>query len=424
MEALAREPLAPPDQAERIKALRRDWQALGPVTQAADGRLADRFNGAADHAFETCRAYFAEQAERRQANLAECTRICDQLERYLDETDWHQADMKAAERILRAAREEWRRHQPLERNPGKAVHQRFEALQGRLHQRVKAEWDRNLAAKQAIVAEAEALVAADRPVREKAAAAKALQQRWREVGITPRRPDQRLWRAFRAACDQIFSAREHARQQADAELADLETHCRSRLEAFETLLEGRTAADASPAELRELENDLAALERLPEGRRRALTRRRDDAVTRYRALLAERQRAQQREALLVLQRWDENLDADPAAAAQALPPPPFRAMAQAVAAERTRRGTDAQVSREALRRLTVRAELAAGLDSPPDDEALRLEVQVQRLQDGLAGGGAADDVRTLAEAWCRLGPKGADAAGLRERFFGALTALG
>lgn len=83
-----------------------------------------------------------------------------------------------------------------------------------------------------------------------------------------------------------------------------------------------------------------------------------------------------------------------------------------------------------LRRLTVRAELAAALDSPPADEPLRLELQVERLQAGLGGGKrasadpSANDVPSLLHAWCELGPKDPAVDELRQRFFTALERLG
>jgi DNA repair protein SbcC/Rad50 len=76
-----------------------------------------------------------------------------------------------------------------------------------------------------------------------------------------------------------------------------------------------------------------------------------------------------------------------------------------------------------VRRLAVHAELAAGLPSPAADEALRLEVQVERLQAGLKGAGASDDVDGLLRRWQSLGAKGAQLAPLRQRFFAALRAL-
>ncbi len=425
MDSLAAEPLEPLAQADRIKELRRQWQALGPVTQAADGRLADRFNAAAEKAFEPCRAYFADQAEVRKANLAERRRICDQLEQYLDDTDWASADMKGAEKIMRAARDEWRRFHPVDRNPGKSAEARFERLQGRLHDLVKAEWDKNLAAKQAIVAEAEALLGDDRPMPDKVAEAKRLQARWRDVGTTPRRPDQQLWRAFRSACDGIFSAREHSRQVADAALDQQESSLAAALDAFAGVVQARDAGSATEAELRSFRQDTADVDRLPQSRRRPLATRRTELLEAYGALLDAQRRAARRQWLLDLARWDEAMTAAEAArtgggdAAFAEPPEGGGKLLEARLA-----AAGEPPPREDARRLAVKAELAAGLGSPAEDEPLRLEVQVERLQAGLSGGdNGAEDPRALAEAWCRLGPKDDAFTGLRERLFAALTSM-
>ena len=421
MTALADTPLAPPDQADRIKALRREWQALGPITQAVDGRLADRFNAAAEQAFETCRAWFAEQDAERQANLAERQRLCDELARYLEETDWRQADMKAAEQIMRTARQEWRRLQPVDRRRGKAVEQRFEMLQDQLHDRVKAEWERNLGLKQAIVSEAEALVDADADVADKVSRAKTLQRRWQEVGITPRRPDQQLWQAFRQACDAVFAARDDARQAADAEVDALDRHLGQVLAGFADTVAAATAETASPDTLRAFRRDMEAVDRLPPARRRDLQQRGRELADRYRALLREADLASVRARLEALARWD-------AEAGQA--EREGRAVTELARPEgladdvvRDRAGATGAATADVLRRLTVQAELAAGLGSPAEDEPLRLEVQVQRLQAGLSGGGSEESPEGMAAAWCRLGPKDAAAEVLRERFFKALAAL-
>ncbi|MEQ8486340.1 MAG: DUF349 domain-containing protein [Pseudomonadales bacterium] len=396
MQALADAPLPPPDQADRIKALRREWQALGPVTQAADGRLADRFNAAAEAAFEVCRPYFAEQAERRRANLAERQRICDQLERYLDDTDWAHTDMRAAERIMRTAREEWRTFHPVERSAGKTLEKRFEGLQSRLHDKVKAEWDRNVRAREAIVAEAEALAAADSDVAGRIDRVKALQAHWREVGITPHGANQKLWRRLRAACDAVFEARVQSRQRAEAELDAVAVECRRVLDAFEAHLDGLDATDASEAELRDFRAQVDPIERLPAGPRRDLAARRNHLLSRYRDLLGRQARARSDARLEALRQQDEAEVA----------------------------GSGSAADHDAVRRLAVRAELAAGLPSPHEDESLRLEVQVERLQAGLRGDAGSDSAEALLERWRALGPKDAAAAPLRQRFFAAVRLIG
>ncbi|MDZ7670688.1 MAG: DUF349 domain-containing protein [Gammaproteobacteria bacterium] len=427
MQALAASPLPPRDQAERIKELRREWQALGPVTQAADGRLADRFNAEAEKAFEPCRAHFAELAEERKANLQQRQRICDELQRYLAETDWARADMAAAQQIMRAARDEWRRFHPVDRQPGRAVEEQFESLQAQLHARVKAEWDRNLQAKEAIVAEARALLEGDRPVQEKINAAKALQQRWRSVGITPRRPDQQLWQAFRSACDAVFAARDEEKHAEQAAAEALEQRLTAALDDFAGRLDSADSTAVSDAELREFRRQTADIEGLPPGRRRTLEQRRSELAGRYTKLLAEQRQSQARAQLWAVKRWDETVAEAEAAGSVAAPvaadPEADQAVSEDVAAAR-RRSAGQAVPLEALRRLTVRAELAAGRESPAEDEALRLEVQVERLQAGLSGAGRGEEKPdALADEWCRLGPKDAAAAPLRERFFDALAAL-
>jgi DNA repair protein SbcC/Rad50 len=428
MQALADAPIAPADQADRIKALRRQWQALGPVTQAADGRLANRFNAAAEQAFEPCRAYFAEQAETRKANLEQRRRLCDELERYLAETDWARADMAAAQQIMRTARDEWRRFHPVDRQRGRNVEQRFETLQEQLHDRVKAEWQRNLQAKEALIAEAQALLDDDRAMPDKIAAAKSLQQRWRDIGITPRRADQELWRAFRGACDALFAARENAQQAAQEAQAGLERELGAVMDTFAAHLDSLAADAASDAELRQFRQETTELERLPPARRRPLEQRRAELMARYAALQKTQQRQRDQARLAAVRRWDEELAAAETQGADALGPEDAadQPVSDAVAAARHSCAGE-PVPLDALRRLTVRAELAAGRESPAADEALRLEVQVERLQAGLSGGAqesaGASQVWSLADDWCRLGPKDDSVTALRERFFAALAAL-
>ena len=159
MNALAEHPDSPRQQAERIKALRGEWGALGNPSNSRERSLHNQFNRAAERAFEPCRAYYAEQAELRSRNLAGRERICAQLETYLANVDWSSADMKAAEQIMRTAREEWRSLHPVDRKKSKAVETRFERSQERIHAEVKKAWESNLASKREIVAAAEALAA-------------------------------------------------------------------------------------------------------------------------------------------------------------------------------------------------------------------------------------------------------------------------
>lgn len=417
MSTIADSPLPPADQARRIKALREEWNNLGPIGRTDDHKLLDAFNEAAERAFEPCRSHFAAQAEVRAANLAAREAICDSLAQYLAATDWANADFKAAERIMRTAREEWRAHHPVDRSAGKALEARFEGLQADLHEQIKAEWDRNLESKRQIVAEAQALAASEAPVPEQVEGAKRLQQRWKAVGSTPRRPDQTLWRDFRAACDAIFEHRESVKRSEDAQIQADREAARQLLDDFRQRLDDAASA-TDPAALRDFQARFAELPALPERMARAFERERDELVRTAEQAVREQRMADARARL-------ENLkgqDAEVAALEQRLlagetltftaPDPLFADRCQ----------PDGEpVPTETLTRLVIEAEIAAALDSPETE--LRMSLQVELMNAGRGREALAATPEALTKRWCELGPKDASADPLRDRFFLAIAEL-
>lgn len=232
IEGLAANPLEPHDQMRTVKSLRDQWNQLGPADTRRDRDLRRRFDHAAEQAFEPCRTYFKEQAERRTFNLEQRQAIVAALEGFLDNNDWDNADWRGVERILRQARNEWREYHPVDRKAGRQLTNRFEELAGTIHAQLKQEWDRNIEMKEAIVADAIAIRESGDRVTDQAESMKGLQRRWKAVGPLPRRADQRLWKQFREQCDQVFEARavvldRHSQRRqvvtdADALIAELE----------------------------------------------------------------------------------------------------------------------------------------------------------------------------------------------------------
>lgn len=418
MQSLVDQPLDPQDQAERIKALRSDWNLLGPVAGRGDRELAERFNHLAEQAFEPCRAYFAEQAERRKSNLAERRKICDQLEDYLDSTDWNTADMKAAEKILRAARDEWRRFHPVDKNPGKPVGERFEKLQDRLHELIKAEWDANLQRKRQIVEEAEALVSSEADPHEQASAAKALQRRWREVGITPRGPDRRLWQQFRAACDAVFAARGAAQEAASQAVSAALDAADTLLTTFESELANTSPVTAEASVLNGFRRRFDELPPLPERERPKLSRRFDELARSYRLLLHQKARYEERAELHRLRALDEAVTAREMAPTQDVPED--ESARDPLVAKRMEAGGE-PIPMDTLRAMTVRAEILAGAESPAEDRELRLKIQVEEMNVGMGSQRPAEDPLAMAREWCAYGPKDDTCSAMRERFFAALA---
>jgi hypothetical protein len=418
MTALAGDPLSPKDQASRIKHLRSEWNDLGPATRALDHRLLEQFNEAAEKAFEPCREYFSEQAAQRAENLAAREQICQTLGTYLQQTDWDHADFKAAEQIMRTARSEWRRFHPVDRTPGKPLESQFEKLQAQLHGHIKAEWDRNLARKRQIVEEARALIDGEDDVHDRVNRAKSLQQQWKSVGVTPRRPDQTLWREFRQACDQIFAARDEAKRSADESIQAAQQEAQSLVDEFRQALD--TATAVSEVILRDFQNRYQSLPRIPERMQRSFDREFSELTKSGRVALKAEQQAAEQLRLQNLKHLDSDLSgleqrhSDGEQVSFEATDPLFENRWQLV---------DNPVPIEELQRLTIEAEIAAGLDSPAPDRERRLEIQVDLMNTGRGKEILQVDGAALVKHWCTLGPKANQADELRARFFAAIDRL-
>ena len=336
-------------------------------------------------------------------NLHHRELICEQLATYLDGTDWATADMQAAESIMRSAREEWRKFHPCDRRALKPVQDRFEQLQEALHGKVKHAWDANVAAKQSIIDEAKALLDSD--LASQIEGAKSLQQRWRDVGSTPRGADQRLWREFRQICDHIFAQRDADKQAKQAQYQAHQTNLEQAICALEAAGETPGPTKKALSELNEHIDNAAAELKLGQQQRQRI----DAARAKYQAALKHIARETERQQLLEWRGWDEQVStAEQAGETMAPPHPVFadRLQGDATPAE--------------WLELVLEAEIAADIPSPAEDQATRMALQVTMMNAGRRDL-AAEDYRALLRRWCSAGPKDAQANALRDRFFDALA---
>ena len=440
MEKIATEPLPPALQAERIRELREAWQGLGPVTHHNDRRLLDRFNHAAEAAFKPCREYFDAQTATRTFNLDQRRKIFTELTGYVDGVDWDHADWRAAEKILYTARDEWRKYHPVDRSPGRKLDTQFDELTARLHEKLKTQWDQNAAAKQTIVNEAKAIQAGGGDPRDGINKVKALQQRWRTIGIVPRRIDQRLWKDFRAACDAVFDQRDIAiteqRQAVESQLVQADQLC----EEFQQSFEGASSDTAQASVVNDFNNRFLALGELPRDSARRIEQRFREIERNYRLLLRQAQHDVVMRGVDRLYNIDnavseleQQLSSGSTSAAEVLErigaikgldparPGPFAERLQALergdAAALLEAATPIPAAR---RRLAIEMEIAAGLDTPPAHQRDRLALQVDRLNQGMKHRRVMDEAPLqLAERWCRTGPVLHDEAEACERFFRA-----
>jgi len=412
MEALVDAAIAADLLAEKIHDLQEEWKSLG--TAAGDNALWERFQAAGDKAFEPCREYFAQIAQQREKNVGLRETLISELNAYETSMKWDEADWKTVQKTLDAARDTFRSYSPVERNEHKRTQDEFRAVCDRIYAHLKDEYDRNVAIKQALVNDAEQVAQAE-DLTGAVDQVKALQARWKDVGVMPRSADQKLWKAFRKHCDHVFERLNENREARKAEMNET-------VGVAEALVEKAQALVKSDAALNEIRHQLSALReefnaiQLPRNAHqrliKALNQSEDELSSRYDDVKKREQQA----------RWDglleriEQLDTDQSvweeACAKALPEG-----YDEVDFDSYRSGN--RSSDENARDICIQMETLADLESPTADKARRMELQVQRLAEGLGKGISPEQERQqLVSRWLTAE---ADSE-LKARFIAALKA--
>jgi hypothetical protein len=398
MEYLAEQPMEPEAKADHIKALQNEWRDLGG---SSDRDLWTRFKKASDQAYEPCKAYFSAKSGLKQANLETRQTICNELEVFLNNADWTTIDWKAAEKIHQTARQEWKAAWPVEFRDNRQTQKRFDRLLKKLEASLDEERKKNEALKKNIVDKAIALLSHE-PLQDAMNQAKSLQNDWKAIGITRHREDRKLWQAFRKACDEIFARRDAQRNEQQQATAEAD-------EAVERMLEEASLLDQSAntealAESAAHIRGLDASEQSPAMRERARTE-----VRRLDKLLAN-------QALKVtISQWQAQITA--------------RVEGMLPVGDVPEHWPEliADQGQPDCRELVIRAEILSGIPSPEPDQQLRMEIQVQRLAEGMGSAGQTDDqaqaMEKLIAGWCLLPADINPEASLAKRFNNALATL-
>ena len=401
LQSLAESPLAAPDQAERLKQLREDWNSLGPLRRS-DKALQSRFDTLAEQAFAPCKAYFAEQTERRKANLQNRQIVCEQLAELVEQGDWQQIPLQKIETISRQARTEWQSHHPCDRRGLKPVEARFEALQNQLHEHIRQCKHDNLEHKQNIIDNAKALmnVASNKEATQQA---KQLQQQWQKIGPAPRNAERRAWKAFRQACDAVFQRSAAAYQANQEALAEQKNAIDAALDDFEQYIKTEDLAGLR-TKYKAIDSQAALLKLTS-----ATTRRINAANQTLKDLARAVKKTESIQRLEQWQTWDLKVSAAEQSGVILDPP-------HSIFAARCKNKAES----EDLHRLTLEAEIAADIASPAEDQQARMAFQVELINKGLSNLALIDN-KQLIERWCASGPKAASDDSLRTRFFSALA---
>jgi hypothetical protein len=446
MEALIGSTEEPKILAERIKSLQQDWRTISKGIVSDASADWERFHQASQAAYQPCREYFDAQAKLRQANLEKRRTLLERLTAFEAAQNAEDPDWRLLGSVMREAPQEWRQYFPVDREENRPLQSAFEESMGRLQARLDAWHERNVGDKQSLIKRARHLLTQE-DGREAIEAVKHLQLLWKEIAPAPRDQGQSLWSEFREVCDAVYQKRQQAYTEYTAALEAAKLKAVGLCEETERIaaLTG-PVLQAEGAKLPDLRAAFDALDEMPRAEARGLEDRFERALGRCETQIAQqhiRDVEQSFTSLFEADRhvraygWGVAQGAEPSeretlkqsaesfiAGVQHWPKGGLQAVKDALANANSTSDADSAAREKAFRILCIRCEIRSEVSTPPEDEALRREYQVQRLMQGMGQGSHAEegDWDAMALEWIRMGAVSPAAyEGLHGRFMRCWT---
>ncbi|MFN2426644.1 MAG: DUF349 domain-containing protein [Candidatus Binatia bacterium] len=257
--------------AQALREFQAQWQKVPDAPEQSAQRLWGRFRAASDFIRAACEVHFAQLRQERRANLSAKVELLAQAEALADSTVWSIAAAR-----LRELQKAWEDTGPVPGDSARHLAQRFRAACNSFFTRRredlssrKAEWDANLAGKEALCERAEQL-AESTDWDAAADSMKHLQVEWKAIGPVQHAKSEVVWRRFRAAADMFFE-RYHKRHEVAA-AAQLAEHD-ALVVALESLAALEEAPDDLAAQVQELRTRIASAPSIDGAAATALHRR-------------------------------------------------------------------------------------------------------------------------------------------------------
>lgn len=230
------------------------WFDVGPSPRETYQEMADTFFGHTRSALDEIKAHFDGIREGFQKNLEAKQALVEEVRALLEVEIQGPTEWPAQAEKVKEVQKRWKTIGFAGRKDDQEAWESFRALCDLFFQKrdaafadVRAAQNKVRERKQAIAEEA-AKLAESTAWKQTADQLMALQKEWKDLGSAGPRDENRLWRKFRGACDQFFTARK-------AQFADRDKEHKVNQQAKEKLIEEIEAFELSGNH----GNDLGAL---------------------------------------------------------------------------------------------------------------------------------------------------------------------
>ncbi len=244
MEQLIGSKIHPDKLFKEMKALQQQWKELG--NSDISDQYWPRFNEASDTVYHPCEVFFNERRELRKTNLAQRQKHVEEMRELTEQSKPDsKPDYKAVEASARSISSHFTSIKDVEHKPGQKQWEQFSKLKDEVYDNLNLEYDANIELKQALIKQAEALAEEDAK-EDNLTALKTLQHRWKQIGVTRRKDDQKAWKDFKKQGDQVFTKIQEVRQGKRDETDQQLNAYRDIIKAIQKL--AKTATELSNAD--------------------------------------------------------------------------------------------------------------------------------------------------------------------------------
>ena len=226
----------------KLQKLHDEWRETGPVAVEFKESLWERFKEASSRINKRHQEHFETLKSEQMKNLALKQELCEKTEALLTREILTRKDWNKASEELLEIQKVWKTIGFAPKKDNNRIYERFRnacdkffELKRNFYAGVKNEMEHNLALKQELCAEAEALAVSE-DWKHATDELIALQARWKQVGPVARRHSDAVWKRFRAACDKFF-------ERKSAHFSSVDSEHEQNLQLKRALIEEMKAAD-------------------------------------------------------------------------------------------------------------------------------------------------------------------------------------
>ena len=226
----------------KLQKLHDEWRETGPVAIEFKEALWERFKEASSRINKRHQEHFETLKSEQMKNLALKQELCEKTEALLTRETLTRKDWNKASEELLEIQKVWKTIGFAPKKDNNRIYERFRMacdkffeLKRNFYAGVKNEMEHNLALKQELCAEAEALAASE-DWKHATDELIALQARWKQVGPVARRHSDAIWKRFRAACDKFF-------ERKSAHFSSVDSEHEENLKLKRALIEEMKVAD-------------------------------------------------------------------------------------------------------------------------------------------------------------------------------------